>query len=634
MEIKNQILNYFVVPAPSGQEPSVFLSPVTMNSKVAKELLNKAFKNKVPSGTTLFHVCFDLDSKNLYLPNAQSFLQRQSIELVQFAKKAILKDFGVDTFNLIIFGSPFSSIRMRKVSSFDYAKHSVVSHFGAKNFEDLQVVEANLARMPKTTKSLPCYYHKHNNFVGGYIGKDTTFIEELDIYGKPNKKEANLITVPAPFILIDISPTVNPVSTEKEWAVLSGYREYLALSRKDLDEVQGFSDLYAAKQHLYLGWPFEEVCRLFMERVKTFWELVNGIQFLLKATESMEKDGYKSPSRHSYFYTFRVDLKNFPLKIDDIINAGMFGDITPINSQVFGFKINTYDMKSGYITIQTPVYIPTDICMSVLKAKSRPFICIYNDTMKTIDVKSQAGLLKELQMQTKQIEKIKKLVLAEAAVTTSEFRSDERSRDVSLSSQTVHLRNISDYYYACDHIKAMCKKRNMPFEDIVVLVGPLSKIFGSGTKGGFMAKKHFEKSKMKIPHQITKGIWVSPPLIAVDSESMPSYAKQTETLIHEYSHNLFNKQNPEYESLYHKDRQLKQKNPLKWWDLYFQDKDEQLAHKEEIKYELKAGTSVDEIIRDKVGGEINLSNAKLNYPIALKFKRIVQEAIKEIQEEA
>jgi hypothetical protein len=119
---------------------------------------------------------------------------------------------------------------------------------------------------------------------------------------------------------------------------------------------------------------------------------------------------------------------------------------------------------------------------------------------------------------------------------------------------------------------------------------------------------------------------------------MPSYAAQTTTLVHEYCHNLYSISNPDHEHLYNKDKKLKS-DDLKWWQLYFEDEDERQAHIEQIKLELVSGRSVDEIIRDKVSdavsevGAITLQNYKKNYPIALKFRELVEEAATQLQEE-
>lgn len=652
MKTRNQILNYFVSsPQDSKSEARVFLAPITMNASVGKILIDKELeksKNKLPK-TNLLHVCFDMNSKIIYVPNANDFLPNQIKPLLSAAKKKIEDDFGIIPSDSPVEGSPFSLIRIRKVSNFGYTKDSIKAHFGEDKFNDIPVIEANLARMPETTKQLPCIYQKNKNFVGGYVGssvaKSIKFYDEIDIKGKTRKKESLILEQETPFILIDISPAVNPGATEKEWAVLSGYRDYMydretsINGNCNLQDINSFADLYAAKRHLYLGWPFEEVCKIFLERVKNFGELINGVQLLMTSVHSLIKEGYTNPAKSSYYITFKADLKTFPLNLESIMTSNTQFDS---NKQIDSFRIIEYDKSSGFIIIETPAYIETDICIKILKAKSRPFISRYNPTMNSIDVKSQAGLLRELQVSTNQIEKIKSLISYEVNQkfpdrkdkADPEFRTDNRARAVSLANPNIcHVRKISEYFYACDFIKKMCKERNLPFIDIDVVIGPLERIFGPGVKGGFMGEKQFVDSKMKIPHQLVKGLWVSPPLMAVDSASMPSYAKQTETLIHEYSHNLFNLVNPKHKHLYHGNPKLRKKDELQYWYLYLTDPDERLSHKEEIKYSLLSGASVDEIIRDKVGGEINVSNHAKSYPIAMKFKELVEEALEELQKE-
>jgi len=298
------------------------------------------------------------------------------------------------------------------------------------------------------------------------------------------------------------------------------------------------------------------------------------------------------------------------------------------------FDVVDYDEETGYIIIRTTAYVDSDLCLKILKAKSRPYIVKYNPTFDQIDVKVQSGVHKELDLKTKIPSRIKAMIEKEEGKEKLEFRSDKRSQSVSLSTTEIcHLRMMSDYYYAKDHIEKMCKEREMPFEDIQVVVGPIERIFGRGIQGGFMGKKEFEKSKLKVPHQIEKGLYVTPPIIAVNSESMASYAAQTETLIHEYSHKLYSISNPDHEHLYNKDPKLRDRDPRKYWDLYLGDKDEKLAHQEEIRFELQAGKSVDEIVRDKVGGAITKDSYKRTYITALTFKKMVDEVVQQMEEE-
>jgi len=645
MQIKNQIVSYFIDPSDT---PRVVLSPATMNSEVAAAIIKEEHGLET-SGKKMLHVCYDKDSKIIYIPNAYRFTKDQIAPLLLAAKYHIVKEWGDYKMVPPIEGSPFSSLRVRSVKSFGYVANAIeklhetiLEHSNADNVnssigqlndeleehveevKDLVVIEANLARMPETVKSLPPIYKNNKNFAGGLIQDNITFIDEVDTKNKRRPNPIRLLTVDGPFILIDISPAVEVSSTEKEWAVLSGYRDYVASKYspdESRQEIDSFAPLYAAKRYMYLGWPFEEVCKVMLECVDSFPSLITGIHRLILTSSELVDEGYENPAKHPYYLSFRIDPKTFPLKIDPEVEA-------------FFFCIQHYDEKTGYVIIRSSAYVESDLCLKVLKAKSRPYIVKYNPTLKQIDVKVQEGVHKELDIKTDIPSKIKALIETEEEVDNLEFRADKRSRSISLSSnQICHLRNISDYYYAKDHIQKMCDDRKMPFEDIQVVVGPIERIFGQGIQGGFMGAKQFEDSKLKVPHQIEKGLFITPPIIAVNSESMPSYASQTETLIHEYSHKLYSISNPDHEHLYNKDPKLRDRDPRKYWDLYLGDEDEKLAHQEEIRFELASGKSVDEIVRDKVGGAITKGSYKRTYITALKYKEMIDEVVEQMEKE-
>jgi len=651
MIIKNQIINYFVEPS-YKKMPKVFLSPVTMNATVGRKLLEKqlGLQNEKLEPGTLLHVCYDVDSKRIYLPNASAFTKEQANYLLNAAKITIKRDYGEYSNEQPVEGSPFSLLRVRKLSSFVYADKSIKESFGEERYFDIPVIEANLARMPTTVKKLPYIYHDNKNYVGGLIdkgmGDSIRFIDEIDLEGRKRDKPIVVLDQQTPFILIDISPEVKPMATEKEWSVLAGYRDYLYSENNndDKNDMSSFSDLYAAKRHLYLGWPFEEVCHVFLGGVSSFGELISAIQLLYSVAKSLESEGYKNPAKDPYYITFKIDENSFPLKLDSMIKNGEIDS----SKQIDIFQIIEYDKNTGYIIIETPAFIDQEMCIKILKASGTILISRYNVAMNTIDVKSGSGSLQALQYNNNQAEKIKALINYDMKVnypdnkTPPKFSTDVRARDISLSNpSTVTLRKLSDYYYATDTIKKMCKKNDLEFIDLDIVVGPLERIFGRGVAGGFMGKKNFEDSKMKIPYEISKGIFISPPVIAVDSVRYPAYANQTEVIIHEYSHNIFSIKKPDYYHEYHRDPKLKERDNLAYWDLYLNDEDERQAHKEEIKFALKSGKSVDEIIRDKVawgigegkGGNIDEVNMKKSYPIALKFKELVQEAVDELQKE-
>ena len=190
------------------------------------------------------------------------------------------------------------------------------------------------------------------------------------------------------------------------------------------------------------------------------------------------------------------------------------------------------------------------------------------------------------------------------------------------------VRRISEYLYASDFIKTMCEEYGVPFDDFDVVVGPIERLFGERTAGGFMDKTLFEMNKWPIPKELQKGIWVSPPFMAISSLKTPSYHAQTEILIHEYAHYIYSKNHPDYKISYGGEKDSKtQMGQIEQSIKYLSDVSEEFAHLKQIKFELGLGKSPDEIIRDKIGGALTLGN----YPVALKYSEKVEEALREIE---
>jgi hypothetical protein len=322
--------------------------------------------------------------------------------LLKAAEIKITKDFGGFSSSNPIEGSPFSSIRVRSVSSFGYTLKAIQDHFKGKNVFDLTVIEANLSRMPSTVKQLPPIYTRHKKFIGSYISPSfsnyITFYDEKELSGKDRKQKIQLLTQKTPFILIDISPSVEVEQTDKEWVVLSGYRDFLydkSINKEELErtnDFNAFADLYAIKRHLYLGWPFEEVSLTLLEHVSNFQELINGINLLVEVSSSLEKEGYQNPSKIPYYLTFKINPKTFPIDLES-----MMKDDKTFNPfyQLKNFMIIEYDQNSNFITIETPAFISPDLCHKILKSINRPLITKYNSATNTIDVKSQDGTYQE-----------------------------------------------------------------------------------------------------------------------------------------------------------------------------------------------------------------------------------------------
>ena len=249
-----------------------------------------------------------------------------------------------------------------------------------------------------------------------------------------------------------------------------------------------------------------------------------------------------------------------------------------------------------------------------------------------LDIKSDLKSYKSIQNNAYQLDMIKtdiKSKLSKDQTKSLTYRGGELASGVSASNPNIYsIKYVSDYLYATDHIKKMCKECNIPFKDFMVVSGPIEQTFGSGIRGGYMDSNMFTLNKMKTPTELSKGVWMSPPVILINSAEEPSPADQTEVIIHEYRHYIFGIQNPNYKIQYGKPKRGRGQDYEHWYK-YFNDPNEGSAHKDQIKFALGLGKSYDEIIRDKVGGQITIDN----YPIAIKFSEMVGKALKELEEE-
>lgn len=629
MRLTNKIFNYFAL----SNTADVFVSPITMNAKIAKSLISKKMKkenlNKSING--LLHVCFDYDSKIIYIPNALDFSKETMEYMLDAVKLRITKDFGCFSLRPPILGSPYSSLRVRSINGFSHAKNIIEKNYIKHN--EIPIIEAYLPRMPSTTKILPKQF-SNQDFVGGYVSSkfasSVTFLDEIDINGKKRDKPINLLTQSTPFILINIARTEKrqePTATEKEWAVLSGYRDYLNDKNVFNDEINltnlnKYSDLYAIKRYLYLGWSIEEVSGLMLNSASNIKELINGMDLIMESAKSLEIEGHKNIALNPYYYSFKVD-QLFPIKIDQLINIST-GKINK-DIQHDNLVICDYSRNNSCIIIKSPIFISPDICKRVLNAKNDPFIAKYNCTVDKIDVKSSEKSY--LEIHKSQLYKIKNEMGLEDNIC---FRYGDLASGMSyFNSNIYNVRKISDYLYACDYIKKMCNKNNVIFHDLDIIIGPIEKSLGSGVQGGFIDYNFFTKNKIEFPFEISKDVFISPPSILINSITMPSYADQTETLIHEYMHYIYSLKNPNYEVSYVRSKNKSQESEYRYWNDYFSDLSEIVAHKEQIKFELQLGKSYDEIIRNKVGGQIT----EENYPIAIKFSELVQKSLNELEVE-
>jgi len=631
MELQNRIVNYFAFDRPE-EYPLVYRSPVTVNAETARKLLEKQKEGRYDLP---LHVCYDVNSRLIYLPNRydHSYDDEKLNVLFTAVKFMIIKEFGDYRNCRPIEGSPFSSLRVRSVQSFPNMSMVIQDQFKEQKYDNLLVLEVNLSRMPSLLKFLPKIFSENEETIGGYIGTDfadeISFSDEIDGNGERRANSIHLLTQKTPFILLNVSPVSNPSVSDKEWGVLSGYRDYLS-EKKEIklhSQIARCADLYTIKRYLTQGWPFEEVCLyLLTETVTNFGELIKSIMLLTDVARSLKEEGYANPASNSYYYSFKIDRSDFPWDFSNIYDENGKRDEDEFLKQSFDFFICDYDLETSYVLIKSPAFIPETICETVLNARSMVFIGQYSPNTKLIEHKGG----KVTSIPFKHYDGIRYLVGREFGIDWKKIEFDMEGVKLISNPLSFKKRKISDYYYACDFIRGLCCKNGVDFADLEVVVGPVEQLFGEGTQGGFMDKILFAKNGFKSPHEITKGISISAPVIFMNSISMPSYSEQAETLVHEYRHYIYSLCNSFHDPEYNKIRPNRDKDFYKYWKLYLSDANEVAAHKAQIEYALLSGQSADEIIRDKVGGQITT----VNYPIALRFAEIVEDAANELKEES
>jgi len=614
MKLKNKIISYFVVPPFQKEGVRVVRSKFMIDPEEVKPMLAEKFKKAkegvLPPGSIL-QVCFDVDSKMIYVPNAPEFTYGKYTEMLDAVKYRIAKDFGDFAIRPPIAGNPFESLRVRSLESFVQAKKVISEYFMGENY-DIPIIEANLSQMPYTVSCLPEKYANKTSIWGSYIGEEVADIITF--------KEGHTIlhTQKTPFVLINTSNTRG--ATEKEWVVLDAYHEHSKVVERDCDSatesewMKEDSVLYAIKRLLYMGWSFEEVCADFLSTSDNIADLCRGIAGLMLAPS--EKTCFP------YYISFAID-DDFPISLENIWDKKT-GRIDT-DKQFHYLKVIDYDLANSHVIIETPAYIPEQICKKVFDIKGSIFIAKYNPRSNTIDIKAGS----KSKGDKKQISKIGNLIgreLSREDDASVIFSDSLRARGVWANSSLVfNVKRVSDYGYAKDFIKEMCTDNGVRFKDFDVVAGPIEQLFGKGVQGGFMDLPIFEQNEMSIPFQLTEDIFISPPVIFVNSVEYPSYPEQTEVLIHEYRHYIYGIMNPNYKLEY----KLSKGMDYQAWCAYLTDPNEREAHTSEIKFELQLGKSFDEVIRNKVGGVITMGN----YPIAVKFSELVREVMDNIEAE-
>jgi hypothetical protein len=606
MKLRNKIVNYFAIPPFHNEGVRVVRSKFSLDTDEAKLMLANLFRKEKKSPLPpceILQVFFDADSGMIYTPNAREFSNETLQELLVSVKYKISIDFGNYSNRAPIEANPYESLRVRSLESFGYANKMIQEHFNG--IGNIPIIEANLSRMSETIKQLPEKYVNNSNAWGGYVSnKFAEFVTFLD------DEKGFLHHQTTPFILINTSNSIG--ATEKEWVILDSYHEYSKLNSGEKESSAGFT----IKRLLYMGWTFEEVSRIMLENAENIAELFRGIASLVAVVKSLDDDKFA----HPYYITFKID-ERFPIKLDSIWDKNT-GSID-LSKQYEYLQIIDYDLTNSCIMLKTPVYIPHKVCKKIFNPVGEVFAAQYNPTFHSIDIKYGIDFKDK-----RQKKKIKGLIekSMDEGKGKLDFSSTLRAQGQwAVSPLIFNKRKISDYGYATDFIKNMCRDNGVPFKDFSVVVGSIEQFFGRGVQGGFMDIEIFKQNKMTIPFHMTEDIYIEPPVIFVNSVEHPSYPEQTEVLIHEYRHYIYGIMNPDYKIGY----TVPQGSDDERWDEYLTDPNEVEAHKSEIKFGLRLGKSFDEIIRSKVGGIVTRDN----YPIAVKFSKLVKEVMNNIEAE-
>jgi len=641
MAIRNRFLNYYVVADVYGGKHRVYSFAVNVPVQTAHAKLEEILGKKIPEP---LQVCYDVDADLLYVPNADDFADKYYVGMLDAAKRKIEKEVGEinDVKPLVI--DPFSTLRVRSVGTFPYASKIIKNRYEHTDFRDIPVVEANLDKMPTTVATLPEKF-QNKNVRGGYIGPG--YGSSVEFYeGKDKETRIPLWRQETPFILINISEGASPTIADKEWVILQAYRELVAdtaTSDEERDLISKTTALHTIRRLLYLGWPFETICAAYLkpEMVGSFMMLLDYIEAMLVSARSLADDGYKDPTGQPYYMIIPIDPETFPLDLNSLIDEST-GRIDPF-TQIPMFRILDYDKETSTIIVESPLFIPPKTIKKILKPTGEVVVLRYNPDVKKIDVKSEAKSFTPYYMGTggkrdklgQKYNTVRALIAEDIERSGLEMPEKLTPRVApdgksawSENRSMFNFRRVSDYSYAMDSIRLMCDKANIPFNDISVIVGPVQWLLNmAGVKGAFMDEKLFRANNIPIPFEIPdENISISPPVILIDTQSHKNdYANQTSTVIHEYQHYIDTTLDPDYELPTWQEETTMFGKTVR----YLSHKSERNAHKEEIKNLLRMGRSVHDIIREKIQGDITLEK----FPSALKFNKLIEEAIEELKQE-
>jgi len=627
---KNQIVNFYALEAPAGGSPLVLTMPFSVaTTEDVRVQLNaeRVRKGQKEYDGPILHVCLDLSSGRMYLPNMESpkeiELDDKQRNMLAAVKLQATRLVGPLPLAPVIRGDPLTTIRCRTVEDFPSVAAFIRKQIGnapdaMRAHMDLPVVEADLSKMPATVRRLPKGIAQKQ---AAYIGPK--LCSHVDFYYNDLETTGGVFVLSqkTPFILINLSEDAGVSAADKERLVVTMHREFSA----DVGGTQTsgqVEELRAIKYLMYIGWSMKDLCLWMLkpDSVTDFRDLMFKGSYIWNAAKSLAADGYPDPSGKPYYYSMRLS-GNFPIRFA----PNMHGQPVEQRGQPDMFRVLYYDSSKNIITIRTPLYITDDLAMKVFNASEVLMTAQYEGETKELAVESPIHALVQESPTTMSV--VKGDVSASNRVGT-----DVRLREKNSMDAVFERKKISDYPQAADVIKSICQRvtseqKRVEFNDLPVIIGPW--MAANGMRGGYCDARTIEAAGMKVPVEPVEGFFVYPPCILIDNEAKLNVADRTNVIIHEYRHHinsiLWISDPRKRTEQVDKERN---KDDVQGFLAYLSDPNERLSHLAQFKYMIGTGMSREEILLEMFDGR---RPTAAEIPIARKYVEIINDAAKEMQ---
>lgn len=642
---KNELLHFYALePNYTRGQVVLYERPFSISCETFKNVLNasRQKKNEPLFNGMVLHVCFDVSSGRLYLPDAAAnvyFFKTPALkQILQECYRALKDKYSFDNIPSlpVVKGDPLGTLRLRQLNDYASAQSFIEKHLVTqkqdKGILETPVVEANLSIMPETVKALGINVKTQGMWVDETNGETISFTIAPDAsIGQYSAILAH--AQKTPFVLINISPEAKVSEADKERIVVT---ELQHRKTEDTDTVNR-QDLmsqtyYSMKYILYLGWSVKELGEYIfspehISSLRDFWYYAT---YLLQAMHSLERAGYSVIKKIPFYYMMRID-EDFPIRF----KTGPTGQAFDVNGQPEVMQILHFDSTNKIIVLRSSLYVPPQTAKKIFSAEGEVVVAEYDPDdryLKTNTSPDSIGISSPATLKVtcedvwreggKKPEDMTPGKYPIKAATTAEIYFEKK--------------RISDFYQAADFIKDICyqldtPERPVPFQDINVYVGPWRRASREGgLAGGYVSEARLREHNIPIPFEIMKGLMLYPPAIIVDTDLYPSVADRAHVLVHEYRHHInqmIGIPSPKYE-IPKGEGELSSEDIQKWL-IYLNSPDERLAHITQIKYFIGMGLSKEQIMRSFLPDGITYNNM----PIARKYDEYINTAQKELVEE-